>query len=166
MDCLIAEKIEALVPAAQRGKAVKASKYLFFDTGVANAAAEVLGPAGYPSQYWGGLFEQWVGLTILKFIKINGIKANLYYWRDYSGREVDWVVEYRGKWLPIEVKWADTVKKSAAKHIHYFLESFPGKAEQGYIIFTGTNITRISDKVTALPYFELVNKILQHLLLD
>jgi predicted AAA+ superfamily ATPase len=166
MDCLIAEKIEALVPAAQRGKVVKASKFLFFDTGVANAAAEVLGPAEYPSQYWGGLFEQWVGLTILKFIKINGIKANLYYWRDYSGREVDWVIEYRGKWLPIEVKWAETVKKSAVKHIHYFLESFPEKVEQGYIVFTGPNPTRISDKVTAVPYFELVNKILQPLLLS
>jgi len=161
VDCLIAEKIEALVPATQRGKAVKASKYLFFDTGVANAAAEVLGPADYPSQYWGGLFEQWVGLTILKFLKINGIKARLYYWRDYNGREVDWVLEYRDKWLPIEVKWSDTVKKNAAKHLHYFLESFPAKAEQGAVVFTGTNPTRISDKVTAVPYTDLVPRLLK-----
>ncbi|MCP5105199.1 MAG: ATP-binding protein [bacterium] len=161
VDCLIAERIEALVPATQRGKVVKASKYLFFDTGVTNAAAEVLGPAGYPSEYWGSLFEQWIGLTLLKFIKINGIKAKLYYWRDYNGREVDWVLEYQGKWLPIEVKWTETVKTSAAKHLNYFLDNFPKKAEQGYIIFTGTNLTRISDKVTAVPYFDLVDKILK-----
>jgi len=146
VDCLITEEIESLVPASQRGKVVQSSKFLFFDTGVANAAAEVLGPAEYPSEYWGSLFEQWVGLTILRFIRINGIKANLYYWRDYNGREVDWVMEYQDKWLPIEVKWMDMVKKSAAKHLQYFLDNFPQKTDHGYIIFTGDNPARITDK--------------------
>lgn len=161
VDCLITEEIESLVPASQRGKVVQSSKFLFFDTGVANAAAEVLGPAEYPSEYWGSLFEQWVGLTILRFIRINGIKANLYYWRDYSGREVDWVLEFQGKWLPIEVKWTDRVKKSAAKHLLYFLDNFPKKTDHGYIIFTGDNPARITDQVTAVPYFDLVNRVLK-----
>jgi predicted AAA+ superfamily ATPase len=161
VDCLIAEKIEALVPASQRGKVVKSSKFLFFDTGVANAAAEVLGAAEYLSGYWGSLFEQWVGLSILKFIKINGLKATLYYWRDYNGREVDWVIDYQGKWLPIEVKWADTVKKNSARHIEYFLDNFSKKVKKGYIIFTGTHPTRIGDKVAAIPYFDLVDKMLK-----
>ena len=160
VDCLITEEIESLVPASQRGKVVQSSKFLFFDTGVANAAAEVLGPAEYPSQYWGGLFEQWVGLTILRFIRINGIKAKLYYWRDYSSREVDWVIEYHDRWLPIEVKWTDMVKKSAAKHLQYFLDTFPKKTDHGYIIFTGDNPARITDKVTAVPYSDLVNRVL------
>jgi predicted AAA+ superfamily ATPase len=161
VDCLITEEIESLVPASQRGKVVQSSKFLFFDTGVANAAAEVLGPAEYPSQYWGGLFEQWVGLTILRFIRINGIKAKLYYWRDYNSREVDWVIEYRDKWLPIEVKWTDMVKKSSAKHLRYFVDNFPQKTDQGYIIFTGDNPVRITDQVTAVPYFGLVNRVLK-----
>ncbi|HLP61977.1 MAG TPA: ATP-binding protein [Candidatus Deferrimicrobium sp.] len=159
-DCLIVEEIEALVPASQRGKTVKSSKVVFFDTGVANAAAEVLGPAEYLSEYWGNLFEQWVGLTILKYIKINGIKAGLYYWRDYNGREVDWVVEYQGRWLPIEVKWTDMVKNTATKHIEYFLDNFSTKALNGCIIFTGSIPTRITDRITAFPYFDLVRKVL------
>jgi predicted AAA+ superfamily ATPase len=161
VDCLVAEKIEALVPAAQRGKVVKSPKFLFFDTGIVNAAAEVLGSAEYLTGYWGSLFEQWVGLTILKFIKISGIKASLYYWRDYQGREVDWVVEYGGKWLPIEVKWSETVKKSAVRHIDYFLDHFSKKAGEGYVIFTGANPTRLTDRVTAMPYFDLVGKVVK-----
>lgn len=161
VDCLIAQRIEALVPASQRGKVVKAARYLYFDTGVVNASAEVLGPAEFTSEYWGSLFEQWVGLTILKYFNITGIKAKLYYWRDYSGREVDWVVEYQGKWLPIEVKWTETVKKGAAKHIHYFLDSFPEKAERGFVLFTGDRAARISEKVTAVPYFELIEKVIK-----
>lgn len=161
VDCLIAERIEALVPASQRGKVVKTAKYLFFDTGVVNASAEVLGPAEFTSEYWGSLFEQWVGQTILKYINITGIKAKLYYWRDYGGREVDWVVEYQGKWLPIEVKWAETVKKTAARHLHFFLDSFQEKAENGFVLFTGDRAARISDNVTAVPYFELIDKVIK-----
>jgi predicted AAA+ superfamily ATPase len=160
-DCLIADRIEALVPASQRGKSVKSPKFLFFDTGVVNAAAEVLGTAEYTSEYWGGLFEQWIGLTILRFIKIYGYKAKLYYWRDYSSREVDWIVEYRDKWLPIEVKWSDTIKKSAVRHITYFLDNFSAKADEGYVVFTGTNPTRIKENVTAVPYTDLVSRILK-----
>ena len=119
-----------------------------------------MGPAEYLSEYWGNLFEQWVGLTILKYIKINGIKAGLYYWRDYNGREVDWVVEYQGRWLPIEVKWTEMVKNTATKHIEYFLDNFSTKASNGCIIFTGSNPTRITDRITAFPYFDLVQKVL------
>jgi predicted AAA+ superfamily ATPase len=161
VDCLVAEEIESLVPASQRGKSVKSSKYLFFDTGIVNAAAEVLGAAEYTSEYWGGLFEQWVGLTILKFIKINGFRANLYYWRDYSGREVDWIVEYGGRWLPIEVKWAENIKKTAARHLNYFMDNFSDRVTEGYVVFTGTHPTRITDNVTAVPYADLADRVLK-----
>jgi predicted AAA+ superfamily ATPase len=160
VDCLIAEKIEALVPASQRGKVVKSAKYLFFDTGVVNAAAEVLGSGEFRSEYWGSLFEQWVGLAILKYIRINRLKANLYYWRDYNSREVDWVIEYRGKWLPIEVKWTDRLKSSTARHIHYFLEQFPDKAQEGFVVFTGSRPTRLSGQVKAIPFMDLVDRAL------
>ncbi|MCK4765453.1 MAG: ATP-binding protein [Candidatus Aminicenantes bacterium] len=165
LDCLIAEKIEALVPASQRGKVVQSSKYLFFDTGIVNAASEVLGTGEYRSEYWGSLFEQWVGITILKLLKLSGIKAKLYYWRDYNGREVDWIIEYRGKWLPIEVKWADRVRHSAAKNIEYFLNRFPEKTGPGYVVFTGDNPTRISERVTTVPYFDLIDNVIKPFLL-
>lgn len=158
VDCLIAEKVEALVPASQRGKVVKSAKYLFFDTGVVNAAAEVLGSGEFRSEYWGNLFEQWVGLTILKYIRINRLKATLHYWRDYSNREVDWVIQYRDKWLPIEVKWTDQLKTSSARHLHYFLEQFPDKAQEGFVVFTGSRPTRVSSQVKAIPFTNLLDQ--------
>jgi predicted AAA+ superfamily ATPase len=88
-DCLIVEKIEALIPAGERGKLWKAAKYIFFDSGVRNASAEVLGTADFTSDYWGTLFEEWVGLSILRLMRGKGMPGKLYYWRDYSGREVD-----------------------------------------------------------------------------
>lgn len=161
LDCMIAEKIEALVPASQRGKVVKSAKYLFFDTGVVNAAAEVLGPAEFRSEYWGNLLEQWTGLAILKYIRIHRLKSSLHYWRDYSNREIDWVVQHGDKWLPIEVKWTDQIKPSSARHLHYFLEQFPQKAQNGFILFTGSRPTRISDKVLAIPFIDLAERALK-----
>src|SRR4030042_3364698 len=46
-DSLVAERVESLLPAGERGKLRKAAKYVFFDTGVRTAAAEALGPAGF-----------------------------------------------------------------------------------------------------------------------
>jgi hypothetical protein len=53
------------------------------------------------------------------------------------------------------------VKKSAAKHLQYFLDNFSQKTDHGYIIFTGDNPARITDKITAVPYSDLVNRVLK-----
>ena len=54
------------------------------------------------SRLWGRLFESAIGAYI-----INGATAgryNTYYWRDKTGREVDYVLEKNGQLLAIEVK--------------------------------------------------------------
>lgn len=159
-DCLIAERIEPLVPAGMRGKVSKAAKYLFFDLGVLNAAAETLGSGDYPAEHWGRLFEQWVGLTLLRSMRAAGIHGALHYWRDYSGREVDWVLEIDGEWIPIEVKWGDNLKSGALRHLHYFVETYPDKVRRGYVVFGGTRSRRIDDIVTAITPGELLDRCL------
>ncbi len=160
-DCLIVRRIDSLVPESQRGKSMKSPKFVFFDTGVVNAASGVLGPSDYHSEYWARLFEQWAGLTISRFLRAKGLRSNLHYWRDYSGREVDWVIEYRGHWFPIEVKWGEEIRKGAAKHLNYFLDNFQDKAKKGFIVYTGRNPVKISDRIIALPWCEMSEKIYQ-----
>jgi len=154
-DCLIAERIEPLIPAGERGKVRKASKFLFFDTGVLNAAAEVLGPADLPAESWGRLFEQWVGLTILRFLRSSGTRGRLFYWRDYGGREIDWVIEHGDAWIPVEVKWGENIKPGSTRHLEYFLKAYPIKARKGFVVFTGRRSRKIGDNITALTPAEL-----------
>lgn len=158
-DCLIVERIESLIPAGGRGKVQKAPKFIFFDTGVANASAEVLGSPDFITEYWGKLFEQWVGLTILRHMRANRIRGKLFYWRDYSGREVDWIIEYQGRWVPVEVKWGENIKASHLMHLNYFINTFSQKAKKGIIVFSGNKSRKLDEKVSAHPFNEFLNKI-------
>jgi predicted AAA+ superfamily ATPase len=160
-DCLIVEKIESLIPAGERGKLRKAAKYVFFDSGVRNASAEVLGTADFTSDYWGTLFEQWVGLSILRLMRARSLPGKLYYWRDYSGREVDWVIELGDEWIPVEVKWGENPRAGDFRHLEYFIQTYAKKVRKGYLVFTGLRDRKISDTILALSFRNFLERIFE-----
>ena len=158
-DCLIVERIESLIPAGERGKLRKAAKFIFFDTGVRNASAEVLGPADFISEFWGSLFEQWVGLSILRLMRARGIAGKLRYWRDYGGREVDWVIEMADEWIPVEVKWGENPRAGDFRHLDYFVRAYKKKVRRGYLVFTGLRDRKISDDIFVLSFRSFLERI-------
>jgi predicted AAA+ superfamily ATPase len=158
-DSLVAERIEPLLPAGERGKLRKAAKYVLFDTGVRNAATEVLGPAEFTSEYWGRLFEQWVGLSLLRLMRVQGMAGRLRYWRDYAGREVDWVIDLGDRWIPVEVKWGENLRSKDIRHLDYFLQTYERKVRMGYIVFTGQRDRKLSDRIMALSFRDFLNRI-------
>lgn len=158
-DCLIVERIDSLKPSSERHKLRKAPKYLFFDLGVINAATGLLGASDFMSEYWGRLFEQWVGLTILRYMRTRGIHGTLFYWRDYCNREVDWVIEMHNRWIPIEVKWSENITNSHCQHIKYFFNKYQKKVHEGYVISPGGRVRRVDDKISILPFHSFLEKI-------
>jgi len=159
VDSLVVERVDSLLPAGERGKLRKASKYVFFDTGVRNAASEVLGPAEFTSEYWGSLFEQWVGLSILRMMRARGISGKLLYWRDYAGREIDWVIDLGGRWIPVEVKWGENIRPADVRHLEYFIETYGDKVDHGRLVFTGMRDRKIGDRITALSFRNFLENI-------
>lgn len=127
--------------------------------GVRNAAAEVLGPADFTNEYWGGLFEQWVGLSLLRLMRARGLDGKLHYWRDYSGREVDWEVDLGSEWIPIEVKWGENLRTDDLRHLEYFARTYGDKVNRGYVVFTGPRDREFSDKIQALTYRDFLRKV-------
>ena len=88
---------------------VKTPKLYFHDTGL---AAHLLGihdeelMAIHSAR--GALFENLVISELLKRRYNQGLTANLYFWRNNTGEEVDVVVEHGDKLLPIEIKSGQT----------------------------------------------------------
>jgi len=158
-DSLVAERVESLLPAGERGKLRKAAKYVFFDTGVRNAAAEVLGPAEFTSEYGGKLFEQWVGLSILRTMRARAIPGKLLYWRDYAGREIDWVIDLGDRWIPVEVKWGENLRSGDIRHLDYFVRRYGKKVQTGYVVFTGERDRKLSDRILALSFRDFLARI-------
>jgi predicted AAA+ superfamily ATPase len=72
-----------------------------------------------------------------------------------GGAEVDFIVERAGELYPIEVKWTENPSSKDARHLETFVGDHLAKANQGYIVCRCQYPQRISDRVTALPWWAL-----------
>jgi predicted AAA+ superfamily ATPase len=151
-DCLIAERIEALSASRTRKKLTKSPRYLFFDLGVRRAAADE--GRRLPPRVLGALFEQFVGLELLRATREASAQLKLRFWRDPDGPEVDWVVVGDEHWVPVEVKWSATPAERDARHLQTFLREYP-KAHEGFVVCRTPRRFRIAPKITAVPWQEI-----------
>jgi predicted AAA+ superfamily ATPase len=151
-DCLIAERVEALSQSRTRKKLTKSPRYLFFDLGVRRAAADE-GPR-QPARALGTLFEQFVGLELLRATRQSRGGVGLRFWRDPDGPEVDWVVVTEDRWLAVEVKWSDAPTERDTRHVQTFLSEYP-KASTGVIVCRTARRFKITPKINAVPWQEI-----------
>ena len=151
-DCLIAERIEALSESRTRKKLTKSPRYLFFDLGVRRAAADEgrrLAP-----RVLGALFEQFVGLELLRATREVSASLKLHFWRDPDGPEVDWIVVGDDRWVPVEVKWSEAPAERDTRHLQTFLSEYP-KARDGVVVCRTPRRFKLAPKITAVPWQEI-----------
>jgi predicted AAA+ superfamily ATPase len=151
-DCLIAERIEALSESRTRKKLTKSPRYLFFDLGVRRAAADE--GRRLPPRVLGALFEQFVGLELLRATREVSVPLKLRFWRDPDGPEVDWVVVGDDRWMAVEVKWSTAPTERDARHLRTFLSEYP-KAREGVVVCRTPRRFKIAPKVTAVPWQDI-----------
>jgi predicted AAA+ superfamily ATPase len=151
-NCLIAEKIEPVTQTTTRRKLTKAPKYLYFDMGIRRIAANE--GTQLSSITMGNLFEQFIGLELLRMLRIRRPSARLRYWRDHAGPEVDYVIEHEKTFIPIEVKWTESPTPSDAKHLKKFMAEYP-TASNGYIICQCDKPLLLQENILALPWQQL-----------
>lgn len=148
-DCLITERIEPLTHSATRKKLTKSEKILFFDLGVRRLAAR---EGTKPSrEVMGHLFEQFIGLELLRAAYAKHEKTKIRFWRDPDGPEVDWVVDDAGAYIPVEAKWTDNPVSGDIRHLEVFLSEYP-TAKTGYLICRVPRKMKLSERVFALPW--------------
>ena len=151
-DCLIIERISPITASATRKKLTQSPKYLFFDMGVRRLCAKE-GATLHPSMR-GKLFEQFVGLELIRYTRLFNHAARIRFWRDPAGPEIDWVIEQENTFIPIEVKYTDKPSINDAKHLITFLKEYP-QAKKAYIVCQTKNPVKITASITAISWQEL-----------
>lgn len=151
-DCLIVERIDPLTHSRTRKKLTKSSRYVLFDLGVRRLCAGE--GTKLPPDRLGELFEQFVGLELIRMARLARERTHLRFWRDPDGPEVDWLLEKGGEYLPIEVKWTDHPHAQDARHLRIFLNEYP-QAKHAYIICRTPQAVQIDDRITALPWQQI-----------
>ena len=104
----------------------KSKKIYFYDLGIRNALISAFNSTDLRSDI-GGLWENFCIVEKLKFNQANNLRVNQYFWRMYSGQEVDYIEEYNEKLNGYEFKYNP---KAKAKKPSKFLETYPNTSFQ------------------------------------
>jgi hypothetical protein len=94
-----------------RKEVAKMDKIYFYDTGIRNILIDNMNPIKDRNDA-GQLWENFLIVERMKFLAYTGQHASMYFWRTYTGAELDYVEQAGGRLSGFEIKWA---KKSAKK---------------------------------------------------
>lgn len=118
---------------------VKSPKLYFYDVGLAcwllglRTANQVA-----RDPLWGSLFENFIIMEAMKDRLNAGETAEMYFYRDSEGNEVDLLLPTGGKMHAIEIKAGATVNPDYFKGLKTFAAHHPQTLTGGSVIFGGT----------------------------
>lgn len=136
---------------------IKSPKIYFLDTGllcylsgISSINQIFKGPLS------GQLFETVVVCEIVKRFYNNGKIPKIYWWRTSYGEEVDFVIEDKGKIIPIEVKLSANINMEIAKGLINFYNAFSDKIERGFLINLSQDKIKFNDKIESISFIDFV----------
>jgi len=100
---------------------VKQPKLYFYDTGLASYLLGIKNVEEFNLHFAkGALFENFVITEILKANLNAGEEANIFFWRDNHGHEIDLVLEKSNSLMPIEIKSGKTIQNNFFDGLNYW----------------------------------------------
>jgi predicted AAA+ superfamily ATPase len=139
-----------LVPPYSRNagqRVIKAPKLYSVDPALAMAAARDTDPTGFH-------LETLVAHDLLVW-RDGWPTRDLYHWRLGSGQEVDFILEENRQLLPVEVKAAETVGETDARHLTTFRDRHPGTS-RGVLLSCDPRIRLVKAGIIASPWWAVV----------
>jgi predicted AAA+ superfamily ATPase len=88
-----------------RKEVSKMNKYFFWDTGIRNFMINNFNPLSQRNDI-GQLWENFLLTERIKFLSGKGVNAGKWFWRTYTGSELDYIEEKGGKLSGFEFKWS------------------------------------------------------------
>ncbi len=128
-------------------------KVYFTDTGTLCYLVGLRDPVHAAAGPMGGaLFETAVLSEIYKTLIHRGQDPVLHFWRTSHGVEVDILVQYAGRLVPVEVKAGATARPAMSRSIQTLQKDLGPQVSSGYVVYPGENRLPLAKNVTALPF--------------
>jgi predicted AAA+ superfamily ATPase len=83
-------------------------------------------------------------------------RPEILYWRTTNGEEVDFVLEWKGRVLPVEVKATSRPRLTDARGLQAFRAEYPDLSRAGLLLHTGTETGWIAEGVLAAPWWRVI----------
>ncbi|MBM4387568.1 MAG: ATP-binding protein [Deltaproteobacteria bacterium] len=132
---------------------IKTPKVYFRDTGLANLLVGHFSPDDmrYRGQI-GGIFETWVVSEVVKVLSSLPIKPLYHYWRTHNGAEIDLLIEWGGRLLPVEIKNSARISGIVVRGFESLVPHM-NKQEllPAIVIYRGSDMINLGNDRYALP---------------
>lgn len=138
-------KVEQIKKPLENYRDIDAFKIYVSDLGLLSAkkdltANDVLYMVGELNDFKGGMAENYVNVQL----SINGYRT--YYWESERGAEIDFIIQRKGKLIPIEVKSADNTR---AKSLRVYMDIY----KPDYAIKLSTKNFAYKDNKKIVPLY-------------
>jgi len=138
---------------------IKSPKVYFLDTGLLCYLSGIVSvPQVFKGAFSGQLFETIVLGEMVRSFHSCGKIPRIFWWRTSYGEEIDFIVEDKGKLIPIEVKLSAKADSKMIKGLSSFCGLFSGKIDTAYLVNLSTEKVILGKQIRSLPFFNLVNK--------
>ena len=101
----------------------KMNKYFFYDLGIRNYIINNFNPLKLRNDT-GHLWENFLLAERMKFLAYNQVQVNTYFWRTYTGAELDYVEERDGLLTAYEFKWNHKLVRPPASWVENYGGAF------------------------------------------
>lgn len=136
---------------------VKSPKIYFLDTGLLCYLSGITSPkqvfAGHLS---GQFFETAVLGELVRNFYNQGKIPRVYWWRTSYGEEVDFVIEYGGKIIPVEVKLSANVNREMIKGLISFSKLFIDKTDKALLVDLSGSELFLDKKIISVPFGKFI----------
>jgi len=133
-------------------RVVKSPKIYFYDTGLLCYLLEVKSPQDLPFHpLRGNIFENFVFTELYKAFSHRGEEPPLYFWRDQTGHEIDFLIEKGHRLIAIEAKAGATVTRDQLKNLIYYSHLAREKLEKSILIYAGEK-AYVREGIKILPW--------------
>ncbi len=128
---------------------IKAPKLFFYDTGLACWLLKI-GSVDQLAEHYqrGNLAESLIIAEFYKQFYNQGKDPSVYFWRDSHGHEIDCLLDFGTKLVPIEIKSGKTINQRFFDGLHYWCNLAGVNPAEGYVVYAGAeNQTRSTGNV-------------------
>jgi uncharacterized protein len=128
---------------------IKSPKLYWSDTGLAMHLAQLNAPTG-------AHLENIVCTDLLAWREIDTARPAILYWRTSTGDEVDFLIERKGKLLPIEVKATENPGYNDSKGLRAFKDEYGADVLGGLLLHGGEKTYWVAEAVLAAPWWKVI----------
>lgn len=119
---------------------VKSPKLYFLDTGLLCFFLRIRsGEELRNHAQRGAIFETWVYSELVKNYLHRGVVPDMYFWRDSSGNEIDFLIDRAGDLVPIEVKSGTTLASDFLKGLDRWKRISQQEHQPSALIYGGSD---------------------------